>query len=209
MKITDIIFALIAGRILGFLIGDFLREWGINIGLYWALLIWLILPIVSLACLWLAYKIGRKMLFVFQGAKFFLVGAVATVFDLKIFEFLLWLFALHIPFSTLVAKSASFIISTFFKYWGNKHWAFSDYARSREARQKHEKEDIHKEIIVFFSITLVGLAIDVMCFYYFLKVMGPQFGFPEAIWVKFSVIFAALIAALWNFLGYKFFVFKK
>lgn len=199
MKITDIIFALISGRILGFLIGDFLREWGIDIGLYWALLIWLVLPIVSLACLWLAYKIGKKMLFVFQGAKFFLVGAVATVFDLKIFEFLLWLFSLHIPFSTLIAKSASFIISTFFKYWGNKHWAF----------QKHEKEEIYKEIIQFFSITLMGLIIDVISFYYFAKIMGPQFNFPDAILVKLSVIFAALIAALWNFLGYKFFVFKK
>ncbi len=199
MKITDIIFALIAGRILGFLIGDFLREWGINIGLYWALLIWLVLPVVSLVCLWLTYKIGKKLLFIFQGAKHFLVGAVATVIDLKLFEFLLWIFSAGIPLGTLASKSASFIISTFFKYWGNKYWAF----------QKHEKEDIHKEIIGFFSITLIGLAIDVMCFYYFARVIGPQFGFPEAIWIKFSVIFAALAAALWNFVGYKFFVFKK
>jgi len=199
VKITDVIFALIAGRIIGFLVGDFLREWGIDIGLYWGLLIWLVLPLVSLACLWLAYKIGRKFLFIFQGAKYFLVGAVATIIDLKLFEFLFWIFSIHITFVTITAKSISFIISTFFKYWGNKHWAFL----------KHEKEDIHKEIIGFFAITLVGLAIDVMCFYYFAKIMGPQFNLPDAIWVKLSVIFAALVAALWNFVGYKFFVFKK
>ncbi len=199
MKITDIIFALIAGRILGFLIGDFLREWGITIGIYWTLLIWLVLPIVSLACLWLAYQIGKKLLFVFQGAKYFLVGAVATILDLKLFEFLFWIFSASIPFSTITSKSVSFIISTFFKYWGNKHWAF----------QKHEREDMHKEIIVFFSVTLIGLIIDILCFYYFAKVIDPQFGFPGAIWVKLSVIFAALAAALWNFVGYKFFVFKK
>ena len=112
MKVTDIIFALISGRIIGFLLGDFLREWGIDIGLYWGLLIWIIFPLFSLFCLWVAHGIGKKILFIFQGAKFFLVGAVATIVDLKIFELLAWLFAVTIPFSSIVAKSISFIIST-------------------------------------------------------------------------------------------------
>ncbi len=219
MKIIDIIFALTFGRVIGFLIGDFLREWDINIGFYWTLVIWLILPIISLVCLWLAFLIGKKLLFVFQGAKFFLVGAVATVVDLKIFEFLFWTRALFfmknsarpstfigalvfiflILGNPIIAKSISFIVSTFLKYWGNKYWAF----------QKHEKENMHKEIVQFFIITFVGLLIDVSFFYYFTKIMGPQFTIPIGVWLKLSVIFAALAAALWNFLGYKFLVFKK
>lgn len=200
MKITDIIFALVFGRIIGFLMGDFLREWEIHIGFYWSLLIWFILPLISLACLWLAFSIGKNFLFVFQGAKFFLVGAVTTVIDLKLFEFLVWLFSVLVfSISPIASKGISFIISTFLKYWGNKYWAF----------QKHEKEDMRKEIIQFFSITFVGLLIDVSAFYYATKVIGPQFEIPATVWVKFSVIFAALVAALWNFAGYKFFVFKK
>ena len=108
MKVTDIIFALISGRIIGFLLGDFLREWEIDIGLYWAVLIWIIFPLFSLFCLWIAYNIGKKILFIFQGAKFFLVGAVATIVDLKIFELLAWLLAFVVPVSSLVAKSISF-----------------------------------------------------------------------------------------------------
>ena len=127
------------------------------------------------------------------------MGAVATVFDLKIFEFLFFIFSISIPFASIFAKSLSFIISTFLKYWGNKYWAF----------QKHEKEDMHKEILQFFFITFIGLIIDVLSFYYFSKIFNSQIAIPEAIWLKFSVIFAALVAALWNFLGYKFFVFKK
>ena len=199
MKVIDIIFALIFGRIIGFLLGDFLREWGINIGFYWALIIWLIFPIVSLVCLWLAFLIGKKLLFVFQGAKFILVGAAATVVDLKIFEFLIWLFVASIPIALLIPKGISFIFSTLLKYWGNKYWAF----------QKHEKEDIYKEIIQFFLITFVGLIIDIASFYYFTKILGPQFSLPIGVWIKLSVIFAGITAALWNFLGYKFFVFKK
>ena len=199
MKAIDVVFALIFGRIIGFLFGDFLREWGVNIGFYWSLVIWLIFPLFSLLCLWIAYLIGRKFLFIFQSAKFLLIGAVSTVVDLKVFEFLAWLFSLYVPLSSVISKSISFIVATFLKYWGNKYWAF----------QKHEKEDIYKEVMQFFSITLVGLIIDVASFYYFTKVMGPQFQIPPAIWIKFSVIFAGLVAAVWNFLGYKFFVFKK
>ncbi len=194
VKVIDIIFALIFGRIIGFLIGDFLREWNISIGFYWALVIWLVLPLISLCCLWIAYLMGRKFLFIFQGAKYLLVGAVATVIDLKTFEFLVWFSSIYI-----LAKVVSFIISTFLKYWGNKYWTF----------QKHEKEDMQREMMQFFIITLAGLIIDVSFFYYFSKIMGTQFGFPTAIWIKLSVIFAAFAAALWNFLGYKFFVFKK
>ncbi len=194
MKITDVIFALIFGRVIGFLIGDFLREWNINIGLYWGLVIWLAFPIISLFCLWVAFLLGRKLLFVFQGAKFFLVGAAATVVDLKLFELLFWFFPI-----VVLAKGMSFIISTFLKYWGNKYWAFG----------KHEKEDMHKEIIQFFFITAIGLLIDITCFYYIAEILGPQFSFPDAIWLKISVIIAAIAAASWNFLGYKFFVFKK
>lgn len=199
MKVIDVIFALIFGRILGFLVGDFLREWGIGIGFYWGLFIWLFLPVISLFFLWLAYLIGRKMLFVFQGAKHILVGAVATVFDLKIFEFLVWIFAFFIPLTSLVPKGISFILSILLKYWGNKYWAF----------QKHERENLLSEIIQFFVITFIGLIIDVVSFYYFTKIMGQQFGLPGAIWLKLSVIFAAVIAAVWNFSGYKFLVFKK
>ncbi len=199
MKVIDIIFALISGRIIGFLLGDFLREWGIDIGVYWTLVIWFLLPLVSLLCLYIAFIVGRRLPFIFQGAKFVLVGAVATVFDLKIFEFLLWIPFTFLSLGTISVKSLSFIISTFLKYWGNKYWAF----------QKHEKEDLYKEIIQFFLITFIGLIIDVAFFYYFTKITGPQFGLPSAVWVKLSVILAGITAALWNFLGYKFFVFKK
>lgn len=194
MRITDIIFALVSGRIIGFLLGDFLRAWGINIGPYLTLVIWLIFPLVSVFFLWLFYLIGRRFLFVFQGAKFLLVGAVATVIDLKIFEFLSWVFSIY-----LLAKALSFIIATFLKYWGNKYWAF----------RKPEKENIYQEIIKFFLITFVGSIIDVLSFYYFTKVLESQFSLPTAIWVKLSVILAGIAAALWNFFGYKFLVFKK
>lgn len=195
MKVIDIIFSLICGRVIGFLMGDFLKEWGIQLVWWYFFIVWILLPLISFLCLWIAYMIGRKFPFIFQGAKFLLVGAFATVLDLKLFELLLWFF---IPIS-LISKGISFIIATLLKFWGNKYWTF----------QKHEKEDVNKEMIQFSLVTLIGLIIDLGFFYYFTRILGPQFQISSALWVKLSVIFSALAAALCNFLGYKFLVFKK
>ncbi|MEK7540909.1 MAG: GtrA family protein [Patescibacteria group bacterium] len=199
MKVIDIIFALICGRILAWLAHDFLKGYGIEIG-YYKWLLYFVLPVFSLACLWLAYLIGKKLLFVFQAAKYILVGIFVTIIDLKLFEFLVWIFSLSLaPISPIISKATSFLISTYIKYWGNKHWTF----------EKTEKEGIGQEVFQFIIVTVIGLGIDVGAFFYFIKIMGPQLGAPEDVWIKLSVIFAALVAAIWNFLGYKFMVFKK
>jgi len=197
MKVVDIIFALICGWMLNWVAFDVLKSFGIDFGLWRWLLSW-VLPLAALACLWLAYLIGRKILFVFQVAKNILVGAFATVVDLKFFEILVWLFSPSAGM-LIISKGISFLLSTSLKYWGNKHWTF----------EKHEKEDLLKEISQFFIVTAVGLILDIGSFFYFVKIMGPQFSLTPHIWTEFSVIFAAIIAAVWNFLGYKFLVFKK
>ena len=198
MKVIDIIFALICGRIVAWLAHDFLKGYGIEIGSYkW--LLYFALPIFSLACLWLAYLIGKKLLFVFQAAKYVLVGIFVTIVDLKLFEFLVWIFLLFLTaINPIISKGISFLISTYIKYWGNKHWTF----------EKPEKEGIRQEIFQFVIVTIIGLGIDVGSFFYFTKIMGPQLGATEDVWTKLSVIFAALVAAIWNFLGYKVMVFK-
>ncbi len=198
MKVTDIIFALISGWMVNWVAFDFLKGYGVDFGLWRWLLSW-VLPIVSLTFLWIAYLASRKLLFVYQGAKHLLVGAFATVIDLEIFELLVWVFSLAAVVSPIFSKGISFLISTSVKYWGNKHWAFG----------KFEKEELPKEIFQFFIVTVVGLGLDIGSFFYFTKIMGPQFGTPLSVWVELSVILAAIVAALWNFCGYKFLVFKK
>ncbi|OGZ67249.1 MAG: hypothetical protein A3D35_00750 [Candidatus Staskawiczbacteria bacterium RIFCSPHIGHO2_02_FULL_34_9] len=199
MKLIDVILALVSGRIIAFLLQDLLKELGISSGFYVFLIVWLGFPLFSLFCLWISYLIGKKFLFVYQMAKFLLVGAVATIVDLKVFELFYWLISYFISVSLLFPKGISFLIATFLKYWGNKHWAFL----------KHEKENIKKEVTQFFFVTVIGMVIDIVAFYVFVNIVGPQYGVSETFWVKISVIFAGIVAAVWNFAGYKFWVFKK
>lgn len=193
MKIIDGIFALIGGELVAFVAGDILKGFGIT-GFFQILALWLAFPLLAVFFLWLAWLIGKKNLFVFQAAKHVLVGAFATVIDLKFFEFLFWILSISI-----VAKSLSFITATSIKYFGNKYWTF----------QSPGKEAIHTEIITLLAVDVVGLLINVSFFYYFNHILGPQFGVSPTLWTKLSVIFAALTSAVSNFLGYKFLVFKK
>lgn len=132
---------------------------------------------------------------IFQSLKFILVGGSATIADLIIFDLLIWIITPNL----LVAKSISFVIATGIKYGGNKYWTFQNY----------HNEKIQKEIIQFFVITLVALAIDLCTFYYATKVWGPHFGLSQHLWSQASVVIAALSSAVVSFLGYKFLVFKK
>ena len=207
MKIIDIIISLICGVTIGFLFSDFLKEGGVYFGWYQFLIIWILFPLFSVGCLWISYVIGKRFLFVFQGSKFLLVGAFATVIDLQIFEILIWLFG-PIP---LISKGISFLFATLLKFLGNKYWAFREYKKTMNDNNSLEEiiKGLGKEMGQFFFVTLIGLIIDLVFFYYFTKILGPQAGISYIIWLKLSVIFSGLAAALWNFLGYKFIVFNK
>ena len=187
MKRNDIIFAVVCGLAMAWVGIDFFNK------LAW--IFFILLPILSIIGLWICNIIGQRKLFFRQAGRFALTGIFADVVDIKAFQ----LFALISPAYALVLKGTSFLIAMAIKYLGNKYWAF----------EKHEKDGMKKEIIQFFLLTMVGLALNVGSFYYFVTVLGPQFSISIKAWTELSIIFAALVAAVWNFLGYKFVVFKK
>lgn len=211
MKTLDTILAILAGLAVALLGTDFLNAFG------WPVIValWITLPVVSVICLWFAKVLSKRAAFLYQIAKHVLVGSFATVVDLKLFEFLLAGIFLINP---LIIKGVSFLFSTGLKYVGNKYWTFADHQNMGEARPDGREQqnggEIAKEVAQFFFITLVGLAIDVSVFHYATGLSWVGAGLvgrqiPPQLWIKISVIFAAIAAAIWNFSGEKFFVFKK
>lgn len=184
----DIIFALICGLLVSWLAIDFLGAKG--------LIFVIILPILSIIGLWIVNIIGKKISFVEQIGRFVLVGAFADVIDIKVFQFLFWL----LPFS-LLFKAVSFLIATLIKYWWNKHWAFGGAEKTEP-----KKFLIDGQLAYFFIVTLIGLGLNVVSFYFFGRI---ETGLPAEMWTEVCIILAALVAAVSNFLGYKFLVFKK
>ncbi len=198
MKKIDIFLSLLSGLGVGLLFRSFILGAGANFP-FLDLALLAGLPLLAVLGLWVSWLIGKKFLFIFQVAKFVLIGALATLVDLFVFDFFFWIFGSGGNVAKLASKAISFVIATIAKYGGNKFWAFD----------KKETTGMGKEFIQFFFITLVGLGVDLGIFYVFVNIIGAPLGIPLSIWTRVSVILAAFVVAIWNFLGYKFIVFKK
>jgi len=198
MKLTDILITIVCGEALALLAADFLKEYeGVFEIAKWTFLF--LFPVLSIIVFWFVDLISKKLPFLLQLAKYFLVGVIATLIDLKVYGLLTWFFGLELAMIIGVSKGISFLVSVLVKFIGNKYWAF----------EETKKEGIKEEFSKFLIVTFIGLLIDLGFFFYFSKILGPQFGISSEVWVKISVILAAVVAAAWNFLSYKFIVFKK
>jgi len=97
-----------------------------------------------------------------------------------------------------VYVGTSFIIATSAKYVADKYWAF----------EKKEGSKPMAEFIGFFVVTLISGAIQIGIAS-FVANSNPMFGMNESAWANIGKISGISIASAWNFIGYKFFVFKK
>jgi putative flippase GtrA len=198
MRKIDLIFAILSGEGVAWLFYLLLKGQGIEI----KFLIWILaisLPILALFGLWVCYLIGKKFLFIFQAAKFFLIGILATLVDLGVLNILMSATGIATGYGYSFFKGIAFIVATFAKYWGNKFWAF----------EKKETTRVGREMLQFYLVTAIGFGINVGVASFIVNFIGPQFGIIPKIWANIGAILAAFVAAIWNFLGYKFIVFKK
>jgi len=197
MKKIDILLALITGEGVAWLFVWLLKNSALELPyLNWLLPIFF--PFLTLFCLWISYLVGKKYLFVFQLAKFILIGSIFALFDLVILNSLMvWLGVTKgLGYSILV--TISFLIATIIKYTGNKFWAFEKVGGK-----------VGEELSKFFVITLISGVIQVAIASLLVNTVEPLFGMQAIVWANVGKILGIIVASAWNFLGYKFIVFKK
>lgn len=157
----------------------------------WTLLI--IFPLLSPAGLWVTYWIGKKWQFVFQAGKFSLVGALNTFIDLGVLNLLILLTGIATGVGFSLFKAIAFITATVNSYYWNKLWTFGS--------QKGN-------FMQFFVVSVIGFFINVGTASLVVNVIGPLGGIGPELWANIGAITATFVALAWNFLGYKFLVFK-
>lgn len=156
----------------------------------------------------ITHMIGRKIAVIWQLGKFGVTGVLNVLVDLGVLSMLTFIFRSYfsidskaVIFASLsiftfysIFKSISFIVANINSYFWNKYWTFN---------QEGGKS---AEFIQFFIVSVVGFLVNVLvASLVFRSVAG--FSADQA-----GLIGAACgsIAGLaWNFVGYKFIVFKK
>ncbi|MDX1535624.1 MAG: GtrA family protein [Candidatus Spechtbacterales bacterium] len=156
------------------------------------------LPILSVIGLYVAYLLAKKISAIYQAAKFALVGALNTFVDLGVLNLLIFVTGITTGRTVSGFKGISFIVAAINSYAWNKWWTFES-----------KKENIGKEFTQFMVVSTIGFFLNVGTLDFFVNVIGPQFNIAPALWANIGALAGTLVVLIWNFVGYKFWVFKK
>ena len=161
--------------------------------------IWLILPALAFLGIIVADFLSRWLKVLWQLAKFLLVGTSNVFVDLGVLGLLQFVTGIASGYWYSVFKAASSLVSIFNSYLWNKFWSF----------EQKDNSEATKEAVKFFAVALCGILVNNFIASYLVNVLGPQGGLSKQGWGIIAGVVAAIIVFVWDFVGYKFFVFKK
>lgn len=209
----DFNFSLLAGFLIGLLAMPVIKA--AKPALYEAVF-YTIIPFFTIATplgAVIAMRIGQKIKIIWQLAKFVVIGVLNTVVDLGFLSFLTFLLknsfninsqdtfltlgALSLTFYPIY-KGVSFIVANINSYYWNKYWTF-------EGNNKKTSS----EIIQFFIVSILGFAINITTASYVFGSIQPIGGLNTDQWGLIGAAIGSIAGLLWNFIGYKLWVFKK
>lgn len=132
-----------------------------------------------------------------QAAKFLGVGIVNTAVDFAVLNGLIFLTGIATGAWFSVFKAISFSLATLNSYALNKRWTF--FSQSAGSPSQFAR---------FIAINAVGLLINVLVASLIAN-SQVKFGISPHLFANFAALGGVLMSMSWNFIGYKFFVFKS
>lgn len=157
------------------------------------------IPVLFVLAAFLAVRFFHGHIF-HKLLKFLIVGVLNTGIDFFIFNTLIALTAIETGAFITVFKSISFVCALFNSYELNRLWTFDGEASDGRSKQ---------EFMRFAAITIIGFLINVGITSLIIATIRPAFGFSQVRWDNVAAAAATGLNLLWNFAGYKAFVFKS
>lgn len=194
----DLVFGAINGAFIGVL-APFIFS---NLALKLPIPVVIFVPLLALLSalgIGAGYLLSKIRPFFFQLAKFGLIGVANTVVDLGIYNLFIYLSDVSSGYLIVVFKSFSVLAAIINSYVWNKFWSF----------EKKEVHNVGEEFTQFLMVSLVGLLLNVGITAFVVNVIGAPAGVAEKTWANVGGLTASILVLTWNFIGYKFFVFKK
>jgi len=141
-----------------------------------------------------------------QFGKFVLVGIMNTLVDLIVLNVEMAVTGIVIGAGYSAEKAISFLFAVTFSYVINKHWTFQDKSKEGEGKKMSQ----------FFAVSVVGMIINVSVATIVVtylqipinNILHLAFLTPK-LWGTIGALGGTAIGLIWNFIGYKFIVFKK
>lgn len=161
-------------------------------------LVFFLVPALATFGVYGTFRLGRRNPVFFQFGKFITIGLSNTAIDFGILNLLMFLTNIESGYLYSVFKAVSFLVAVINSYFWNKFWTFENSGTA-----------IGKEALQFITISGIGFGINVIIASLVVNFVGPVGGISPRLWANFGAFVAIVISVFWNFIGYKFVVFKK
>jgi len=163
-------------------------------------MVWLLLiamPVIFSLGVIIGNLVAKLIKVISQVVKFLEVGILNTFIDLGILNLLVWQTGITSGGYLAPLNTVSFLCAATNSYYWNKFWTFKSGVGIRR-----------KEFLQFLIISVIGWGINTGIVVLGTTYLAPAFALSAGAWVNVVKLSATLISMVWNFIGYKFIVFK-
>lgn len=196
LESRDLVFGAVNGAVFGLMASFVARNLGYPINPLIPLLGFSLLAVFGI---YVGYVLSKWKPFFFQLAKFGAVGVANFSIDFGVLNLLMYVTQTTTGNIIDVFKGVAFLGAVTNSYFWNKYWSFA----------KKEKTNTHSEFFLFLGVSIGGAVLSIGMVHFMVNVIGAPDSLSPALWANIANIGATVLVLAWNFLGYKFLVFKK
>lgn len=157
----------------------------------------IIFPIIFLSGILLAEVLSGTIKVIYQFIKFVEAGILNTTIDFGILNLLIWITGITGGPIIAPLNATSFLATSANSYFLNKSWTF-----------KTKETATGRGFTQFLIISGLGLGINTGIVVAGTSLISPLLGLSPGAWVNLMKVLATSVSMVWNFLGYKFWVFR-
>ena len=160
--------------------------------------IFVFFTILAPLALWILSIIGKFVPVLYQFGKFAAVGALNTYIDLGVLNLIIFVTGIAGGIGYAIFKTVSFLCATTNSFFWNKYWTFNA-----------KETATGKQTWSFFIFAAIGWAINVGIASFIVNGTTWSASINPRILANIGGLCGVAGSFLWDFLSYKFFVFKK
>lgn len=163
--------------------------------------VWLIVlvPIAWIAGVNLGYFLGRWMAFFNQFGRYSAVGFTNAAVDFGVLNLLISLSGYNSGWYYTLFKTCSFAVAVSSSYFWNRFWVFGS----------NDSDNHGVEFVKFLSVNILAALVNITVASLIVNFVSPFAGLDAKTWANAGAVAGSAVALIFNFLGFKFAVFKK